>query len=165
MTSPARQASLYSRTEFMILTSLTPFAEVKGQILADVIELLRYAYISWITSLSSCVKIGFGTHPKGAGALCPVVMWLGSEIDHSPPSNAEVTMRGAIPPYPHTLTNLSFSCTSSKAYFWSDEIQYDNNQAHADCLTVLYSFSLEGLTELADISITVYLAGIKTGCK
>jgi hypothetical protein len=57
-------------------------------------------------SLRHRVHTGSGIHPfpyrMGNGASFPGVKRPGREADLSPPSSAEVKMRGAIPPFPYT---------------------------------------------------------------
>jgi hypothetical protein len=56
-------------------------------------------------SLLHAVQTDSGAHPSsypiGSGALSPVIMRPGRKAEHSPPSSAQVTKGGAIPPLPH----------------------------------------------------------------
>jgi hypothetical protein len=54
------------------------------------------------------VHTGSGAHPTscttGTGGASPEVRQLGSEADHSPPSNAKVKNKESIPSLPHVFT-------------------------------------------------------------
>jgi hypothetical protein len=65
----------------------------------------------------------------GAGAHQPPLQWVpeflfsgikrpGREVDHSPPSNAEVKNGGAIPPFLHTRSGVVFSSTRTLPFFF-----------------------------------------------